>query len=441
MNKNISRRNFVKNSLKAGAILGFPTIIPSSVLGQNGAIAPSNRATIGVIGCGGRSNSCGSYLNYEKSEIVAVCDPVLERRLQRAEQWGVTDHYNDFRDILARDDIDAVHVVTGDHWHVPISLAAARAGKDIYCEKPLAISIEQDLAAREIVDKHNRIFQYGTQQRSSDGCRMGIELVLNGHIGDVQEIYVWAPSGSVGGIETRSPVPEGVDYDMWLGPSPKKPFSPERISSHGSWFIYDYAIGFIAGWGAHPLDQLQWWADHYNLGIPKKYKTTGNIPTEGLYNTATNWHMEATYANGLKMHFLDSNSAKKVGSVVPFNKTGEIASNNGTLFMGSKGWVSVSRGTFSASSDEIRYKAKDPGSVRLPIHRNHFQNFADCVLSREQPVASLNSAIHSDIISHLGDIGIRTGETLEWDPVKETIIGSSDAIKRMHRPMRAPWTI
>ena len=416
-------------------------MIPSRVLGKDGAVAPSNRATIGVIGCGSRSASAMAYKHHPKSEIVAVCDPVLERRTLRAKEWGVTDHYNDFRDLLAREDIDAVHIVTQDHWHVPMSLAAARAGKDVYCEKPLGISIEQDLAARQIVDDYGRVFQYGTQGRSMAACRMGIELVLNGHIGDVEEIFVWAPGGGGGGNSTPCAVPEGFDYDMWLGPAPKAPFCKDRVTNRGSWFVYDYAIGFIAGWGAHPLDQLQWWADHAKMGIPTEYTTTGSIDSDALYDTATNWKMEATYANGVKMHFLDVSSAKAPGSIVPFDQTGPIKPPNGTLFMGSKGWISVSRGTFSASSEDIRRKARDPGPIRLPQSRDHMANFADCVLSREQPVSDLNSAISSDIISHMGDIGIRTGETVRWDPKNQTVVGSPDAVKMMHRPMRAPWTL
>jgi len=427
----------------AGALLGFPTIIPSSVLGQNGGVAPSNRVTVGVIGCGGQSGACNSYVNYAKSEIVAVCDPFKSRQQKRAEQWGVQQRYTDFRELLARDDIDAVHVVTPDHWHVPISIAAARAGKDIYCEKPLGVSINQDLAAREIVDKHQRVFQYGTQQRSSDVCRMGIELVLNGHIGAVQELYVWAPGGVAGGGDpTPQPVPEDLDYDLWLGPAPMQPYSPDRVSNKGAWYVYDYALGFIAGWGAHPLDQLQWWADEAGLGIPVEYTTTGSLASGPLFDTVDQWQMQATYANGMKMRFYDSRTAQQIGPHLPAGM-GEpmVSRGDGTLFVGSKGWVSVSRGALMASSQDLRRKAKDPGPVRLPLSRNHRENFVDCVLRREQPVATLDSAIQSDIISHMGDIGTRTGATVKWDPVQATMVGSADAVAMMHRPMRAPWAL
>ncbi|UCD58338.1 MAG: Gfo/Idh/MocA family oxidoreductase, partial [Candidatus Hydrogenedentota bacterium] len=187
MSKKLSRRDVLKNgSFIAAVAVAGPNIVPSSVFG---ASAPSNRVNIGVIGCGNRSKVVIDYVDYEKSQIVAVADPIKERRLIRKKQAGGCDDYNDFRELLARDDVDAVHISTADHWHVPISLAAARAGKDMYTEKPLGISIEQDQAAREIVDKHRRIFQYGTQNRSLAQLRMGLELVLNGHIGKVKEVY------------------------------------------------------------------------------------------------------------------------------------------------------------------------------------------------------------------------------------------------------------
>jgi predicted dehydrogenase len=441
MQMKTTRQNFLKTSALLGAATGFPSIIPASALGKNGKASPSNRVTVGAIGCGGRSGACIEYVRYDKSEVIATCDPNTERRVRKAQEWGAKDHYNDFREMIARDDLDAVHVATGDYWHVPISIAAAKAGKDVYCEKPLGLSIEQDLATRQIVTKYNRVFQYGTQQRSQQHLRMGIDLVLNGHIGDVKEVFVWAPGGQSGGSTETEPVPEGFDMNMWLGPAPEAPFSTERcLRNQGAWFIYDYAIGFIAGWGAHPVDQLQWWADEINLGIPVEYKTTGTIPTKGLYNTATNWDMEATYANGIKLWFMDTGTAKLKKTAPGMDQLTKFP--NCTQFVGERGWVAISRSGLVCSSEELRRKAKDPGPIRLkPSTGGHKIDFVNSVLSRKQPVANLESAIMSDIICHMGDLCIRTGETLKWDPVKETIIGSDSAKKMMHRDMRAPWTL
>jgi len=437
-----SRRSFLKKSaIISTAAIGFPSIIPANVLGRNGTIPPSEKVNIGLIACGGRSGLSIGYHDYEKSQIVAVCDPVKERRLKRKEQFNNCDDYNDFRDLLARDDVDAVHISTADHWHVPISLAAAKAGKDMYTEKPLAISIEQDIAARAIVDKYNRVFQYGAQQRSQVQVRMGIELVLNGHIGDVKEIYVWAPHGESGGSPSPElPVPEGFDYDLWLGPAPKVPFCHDRCLDNtmrkGVYHIYDYAIGFIAGWGAHPVDMLQWWADNAGLEtIPVHYEGTGEIGIGGLFDTLTNWDVKCQYANGLPMYFMDDQTALS-------RKSHEgVEGEHGTLFVGTNGWVRVSRASWKVSPVELYKRGKNPGDIRLEVSMDQIQNFVDCVISRKQPVDDLHSAVRSDIICHLSEICIREGRPLTWDPVKETIVNDPAAAKRMHRPMRKPWTL
>ncbi len=436
------RRDFLKTILTGGAVAGFPSIIPSSALGKDGAVSPSERISVGLIGCGNRSAAANTYHGYEKSEIVAVCDPIKQRRLVKAQQFGGCPDYSDFRELLANKDVDAVHISTADHWHVPISLAAARAGKDLYTEKPLGISIEQDLAARQIMDKYNRVFQYGAQNRSTAQTRMGLELVLNGHIGEVEKIYIWCPPGQAGGSATPElPIPDGFDYNLWLGPAPQAPYCRDRIGGgvhNGIFHIYDYAIGFIAGWGAHPTDTLQWWADNTGMGIPVTYKGIGTIPAEGLFNTITHWDIEGTYANGLKMRFMDGPSMRKTKDIPHI---GEIPFGHGVLFVGSEGAVAVSRGTWKLFPDTLRMKAKDPGKVRLMVSKNHQRNFIDSVASRKQPVGDLASAVRSDIICHLSNICIRTGKTIQWDPAKETILGNPEAIKMMSRPMRKPWRL
>lgn len=425
----------MKRSAAAGAVTGFPTIIPSTVLGQNGNVAPSNKAAIGLIACGSRAGYAGMYQRYDKSEIVAVCDPFKGRREAFAKKFNDCDAYNDFRELLARKDIDGVHIATPDHWHVPIALLAAKAGKDVYAEKPLGRAIDEDLKARAIVDEYKRVFQYGAQQRSLTHVRMGIELALNGHIGDIKELYVWAPNGRSGGNKTPVPVPEGFDYDMWLGPAPEAPFCPDRVTSHGAWHIYDYAIGFIAGWGAHPMDMLQWWADNQGkMDIPVKYEGSGEWKPDDLYNTVTSWDVNCTYANGPRMRFMDT---RKANSAKPHPG---VAGGHGTLFVGTEGWVRVSRGGWMTSSEEIRQKAKDPGEKRLKVSRDQIQNFVDCILTREEPVDDLHSAVRSDVATHLSEIAIRTGKVIEWDPKRERIKDKVDR-KHMQHAMRKQWAI
>ncbi len=444
MGKKITRRRLLGNSARTvAAAVAFPTIVSASALGKDGKAPASDRVCVGTISCGGRSGAAGDYQRYGKSQIVAVCDPQTDRRMRHKKAYGNCADYNDFRELLANKDVDAVHIATQDHWHVPISIAAARAGKDMYTEKPLGISVEQCLAARQIVDKHKRMFQYGTQNRSMSQVRLGTELVLNGHIGKVKEVYVWAPQGQSGGSPTPVlPVPKGFDYDMWLGPAPKAPFCKSRALTggprNGIFHIYDYAIGFIAGWGAHPMDQAQQWADNAGLKIPVTYEGTGTIPTKGLFNTLTHWDMTCTFPNGLKMRFLDNQTARKNNNVPHIDK---MRFGHGSLWVGDKGWVAVTRGGWKVFPESLLKKAKDAGKKKLIVSGNHTRNFIDSCLSRTQPVSNLHSAVNSDMICHLCDISIRTGRKITWDPARETIVGDAEAAKRMHRAMRGPWTL
>ena len=437
----MTRRHFVRNTAVAGAAIGLPTIIPATALGRGGKASPNSKAQIALLGCGSRSGYAVGYTKYDKSAVVAVCDPVRERRLQRKQQCGGCADYADFREVLARKDVDAVHIATADHWHVPLALMAAWAGKDVYCEKPLGISIEHDKKARAIVDRFGRVFQYGAQQRSIAQVRMGIEVVLNGHIGEVTQAYIWAPHGESGGKLEEIAVPEGFDYDLWLGPAPRAPFCADRCfrtgsGSNGIFHIYDYAIGFVAGWGAHPADMLQWWLDHAGgAKMPVSCEAKGTIPTEGLFNTLTHWDAHFEYPGGLKMRFMDNETAARE------KPHPGVAGGHGTLFVGSEGWVRVSREGWEFSSDALRRTAKDAGPKKLPVSREQIHNFVDGVLSREQPVDNLHSAVRSDILCHLVDISARVGRKVVWDDRLETIVGDPEAQKMTSRALRKPWKL
>ncbi len=456
MNTKIHRRVF----LKAGTLaLGFPTIVPSSVLGKSGQIPPSERVNVGLIGCGGIvQGTQNKFFRNPKAQLMAVCDPIKERRLEKkaavdagyaklkgAGRYDGCVAYNDFRDLLANKDVDAVQISTGDYWHVPISIMAARAGKDLHTEKPLGLCINECLQMEKAVDKYDRVFQYGTEGRSMIGTRMGIELVLNGHIGDVQRIYAWAPPGRSGGDFAAGPIPDGTDYDLWLGPAPEAPFSPGRCPGTGStkaiFHYYDYAIGFIAGWGAHPIDIYQWWADHAGLDIPNTIEGTGVVPTEGVYNTITNWNVRYQYDNGPELRFYDHETAKeeipKVDEIKVFNPKWD----HGVIFIGTKGQLRVNRGTFMTDPVEIRSLGRNPGPVRLRESTQHETDWVDAILSRETPVSDVRSAVRSDIICHLGDIAIRTGRKVKWDDTAKTITDDEGARAMMYRQYRKPWSI
>lgn len=427
----LSRRNFLRNAAVWGSAIALPTIIPASVLGQS---SPGKRVTLGHIGVGGQGTGLlQGFLGVPQSQSVAVCDPIRERREAAAmnvDRRYAADRtagtfkgcraYNDFRELLARDDIDAVVVATPDHWHVPIALAAVRAGKDVYVEKPLGISMEEDQVMRETVHQHKAVFQYGTQQRSFDQhCGFAAELVRNGYIGKLKAIHVIAPNGETGGKPEPQPVPEGLDYDLWLGPAPVTPYTQDRVFGTGRWHIYDYAIGFIAGWGAHPLDIAHWGYPH----IPVEYEGTGRIPTEGLFDTVVDWNIRGSYANGAEFTL-------KTGSDL-------------TTFVGTEGWVAAGRArqTLAAEPASLLAVQIKPEQIHLLQDDNHYANFIKCVLSRRTPVSNIDSAVQSDFMSHLGDIAIRSGRKIRWDPEKERILGDDSARRMMKRALRSPWTI
>jgi len=428
--KRISRRNVLRNAAASvGAALVLPGIVPRSVFG---ATPPSSRVVLGHIGVGGQgSGLLGGFLGLPQGQSVATCDPVKERREGQAalidkhyasrsdkDTYKGCKAYNDFRELLARDDIDAVVIATPDHWHVPIALAAVKAGKDVYVEKPLGISVAQNKALREAVHRYGAVFQYGTQQRCfSTHCAFGCELVRNGYIGELKAIHVVAPDGGTGGNPTPQPVPEGLDYDMWLGPAPVTPYTHDRVFGTGRYFVYDYSLGFIAGWGAHPLDIAHWGYPY----IPVEYEGTGVIPTEGLFDTIVNWDVRGRYASGAEF------TLKPGGDK--------------TTFVGTEGWVAPSRGGISAEPESLVKVRIKPDEIHLLQDTHHYRNFLNAVLSRTTPASDIDSAVQSDFISHLGDIAIRTRRKITWDPKTEQIVGDEAAARMLTRPMRSPWRV
>lgn len=387
---------------------------------------------MGHIGVGGQGGGLlQGFLGVSASQSVAVCDPIKARReaaVKAAEGYYATQSdkstykgcraFGDFRELLERPDVDAVVVATPDHWHVPIAIAAVRAGKDVYVEKPLGICMEQDKAMREAVKRYGAVFQYGTQQRSfNQHCGFACELVQNGYLGELKAIHVVAPNGETGGNPSPQPVPEGLDYDLWLGPAPEAPYTHDRVFGTGRWHIYDYAIGFIAGWGAHPLDVAHWGYPH----IPVEIEGKGRIPTEGLFNTIVDWDLKGRYASGIEFTM----------------RTG----GDKTTFVGTKGWVAASRGGIEAEPASLLKAKIKPDEIHLLREKHHYADFASCVLNRRTPVSSIESAVQSDFISHLGDIAVRTGRKIRWDEKKETIVGDEMASRMMMRAMRSPWRL
>jgi predicted dehydrogenase len=426
-NRKLSRRVFLKGASAAvGSALLAPTIVPSSVFGAN---APSNRITTAQIGVGGRgSGQLRSFAHPDVSQVVAVCDPFKDRREKNAAyvnqvyKGDVCKPYNDLREMLAREDIEAVGIATPDHWHVPAALLAVRSGRHVYVEKPLGLSVEQDIVLREACRRHGAVFQYGTQQRSQDHVRYGCELVRNGRIGNLLSVEVVSPASGSGGSTDAIPAPEGFDYDLWLGPAPLAPYTRDRCTNQGAYFISEYALGFIAGWGAHPLDVAVWGLGDVPDAVPVEYEGWGSFPSEGLFDTATSWDVRGRLGSGVEFRF---------------RGPGE----NLTVFTGEKGKVHISRGYLRTEPESLKNEGIGPGELRLCKSVNHTYNFLDCVRSRQQTVNPVEVAVLSDTISQLSDIAIRTGRKIRWDPRQEKIIGDETASRMLKRALRAPWTL
>ena len=413
----LSRRGFLRGTASAVA---FPDVITSTALGNASTPGANDRVALGHIGVGNQ----GSYLFSRFQEVtaarsVAVADAFADRRTHAATVCRGK-AYADFREILARDDIDAVVVATPDHWHIPIAIAAARAGKDCYVEKPLGLSVSQDLACRKVFDETRRVFQYGTQQRSTAHCRLACELVRSGRIGKLLSLEVTAPNGGTGGSTAPAPVPPGFDYETWLGPAPRTPYTVDRCRPQGTYWVYDHSIGYLGGWGAHPLDLLVWGCDADTAG-PFTVEGTGKVPTAGLYDTVYDWDMTLRFADGVTMTFRPGKDSTK--------------------FVGTDGWIRVWREGWEAEPKGLLQARPGAGDVHLTASANHYANFVEAVRSRAGAVSPLADAVRSDLLSHLCDIAVRLGRKVTWDPKTERIVGDAEATARLNRPMRSPWTI
>jgi predicted dehydrogenase len=327
-----------------------------------------------------------------------------------------------------------VIIATPDHWHVPIGLAAVRAGKDVFMEKPPGHTLAQNKAMLDACVKLDRVFQYGTQQRSQEILRRGIELVINGTIGEIERIDIWAPRGSGGGSLEEIPVPDDLDYDLYIGPAPMKPCTKDRITSAGSWYCADYAIGFIAGWGAHPLDISIWGLDYDQQG-PFKIRGTGTVATpDALFNTITFWDVHMEFAGGIKTRFMSDDIAKRIVDAYRGNWD-----TDGTTFFGSKGWESLSRGGYAASNRDWFRQKQPEGAKRVPYQQNYYAAFIDAVRDHKASVAPVGDAVRLDALSHLSVLAIQSGKEILWDPKTYQIQSPAELNTRMSHEIRGPW--
>ena len=435
-----SRRQFLRRAAVAGGAVAAPYVITATALGADGRPPASERVVTGYLGTGPRGQlNLREQLICPEAQVVAVCDvwqPMRERAKAQVDAGYKNTSckaYVDFREVIARDDIDAVGIASPDHWHVPMAVAAMKAGKDVSVEKPLGVSFAQDRLCRDVVKRYDRVFQYGTEARMMAACRLGAELVRNGRIGEIREIRVKSPNSHPGGSHVPKPVPKELEYDLWLGPAPWRPYSGCPDSGDRWFHVYDYALGFIAGWGAHPLDLLLWAFDMHELG-PWEVEGTGVIPTTGCNDALNDWDVRIRLANGLQVSYYADGVPKDEHPRLA--KRGDYAQ-----LIGSEGWVAMFHGGMMCEPDSLRTSAFGPDDIRLPVSAGQERNFIDCVLSRETTIAPIEDAVRSDTISHISDIAIRAGRKITWDPVKEEIIGDPEATMMLTRAMREPWQL
>ncbi len=423
--KKLSRREFFATGARYAAGFGVgmtaPYIITSNALGAPGIAPASDKITLGTIGCGGQgTGDLGALMGTGEVQPLAVCD-CYESNRNRAKKraGGKVDTYNDFRNLLDRKDIDAVNIGTPDHWHAIIAIRAAQAGKDIYCEKPLSLTIRQGRAMVNAVRRYNRIFQTGSQQRSNWRFRQACELVRSGKIGKLIWVDTRVGGNPTCGWDPDEYAPPGLDWDMYLGPAPWAPFNRRRFIWDFRWF-WDYSGGNMTDWGAHHNDIAQWGMGTDQTG-PTWIDGTGQFPTEGLMETPVSYKATFTYANGLKV-------------------VCSSAGNNVT-FYGTEGQIDVNRGYIRSDPPDIINQPIGPSDVHLYVSNNHFQNFVDCVKERRLPVCDVEVGHRSVSVCHLGNISIRLRRKLKWDPVKEEIVGDEEANRWLDRPMRKPWRL
>lgn len=447
----VSRRDFLKKGLSASAVLGIPTIVPSAVFGAD---APGNRVNVGLIGCGNIGNYHKNWLiQWDDVRIVAVCDAYKSRRVAMAEELdkhygaNTVKVYDDFREVLSSPEVDAIFIGAHDNWHTPMAIAAARAGKDIFCQKPLALDLEQTKLLRNAVNDNKRIFQFGTQYRSESSYPKMVELVRNGYIGELKRIDVWCRNvrnnvdqyhGKPYGSTVEIPVPDDLDYDAWQGPSPLVPYTADRCTPWGGYHCPETSLGFVAGCAIHPLGIAQWGnkTDHTS---PVRYEGTGSVPAEGIFRTLERWDIMCDYENGVKLHMMDMETAKGVVQKYYLEKWTD---GDGVVFHGTEGWIGdFNMGTFSASNQELWKQELKPADERVYASKGHVRNFIDCVKSRKETICPVEMAIRCDTIAHLVDVAARTGRAITWDPKAEQIAGDAEAARMLTRPYREKWKI
>lgn len=416
----VSRREFLKRAAVAAAA-------PYVLSRPSWAAPPSERITLGLIGVG---NMGGGHLHAlvgnRDFQIAAICDVKAWQREaalrkvveaygaeQPSGKFAGCDTYNEFERVLERDDIDAVLIAVPDHWHAIIAIAACKAGKDVYCEKPLSLTVREAEAMEAAARRYGRVFQTGSQQRSSANFRLACELVRSGRIGEVQTVHVGIGGPSQERYLPAEPLPSGIDWERWLGPTPWYAYNSERCSGSysGGWrLIRNYSGGMMTDWGAHHFDIAQW-----GLGMDGSGPVEIIPPKQAEERTLT-----YRYANGVTMYH---------------------GGANGILFTGTEGKIEVNRGHFQTWPESIGKSPLGPNDVHLYESPGHHEDWLRCVRERRQPICDVAIGASSVTVCHLGNIAWWLGRVLHWDPAQRVIVGDDESSRWLDRPRRAPWRL
>lgn len=448
----LPRRRFLQQSATLAGTALLPAVVPVRLL-RGGETSPVNQVRLGCVGLGIQgTGNMRTFLGHPEVCVTAVCDVHAG---QLAKGKGVVDAFysntacrafRDFRELVASPDVDAVQITTPDHWHPLIALEALRHGKHLYYEKPMGWSFRAAQAVRRAVRERKVVFQFGTQQRSGGNFRLACELVRNRRIGELRTILVGVPGSVPCPLPPDEPVPPELDYELWLGPAPLKPYSFERVRpytsrpgepwtrNYSTWYhISDYCLGFIGNWGIHHLDIAQWGHGTEDTG-PVAVEGRGTFPDAGLADCALTWQVENRFADGVTLVHMDDETSQRH----PLQKNGH---GHGILFLGTEGWVHVDRSGIETHPASLRDFKPGDRDVRLLRSYNHHGNFIDAIKGRSQPAAPIDASVRSDTLCWLDQVAIKLARPLRWDPVKEDFVGDAEASAMLDRPMRAPWRI
>jgi len=433
MNRLLRRRRFLKTAILSAGAAGMAAGAPM-VWSQDASGAASKKITIGCIGVGGMgTGNMKNFLGLGDCRVVAVCDAYENRRKQAKETVDATYEdkgcamFADYRDLLARRDIDAVMIAVQDHSHALVATAAAKAGKDMYCEKPLGVSVAQGRAIRDAVRKAGRVFQTGTWQRSERKFQHACELARNGYVGKIHtvEVATEGPQYRPGykGTMDPQPVPPGFDWEMWRGAAEAKPYNPGRVAWPDWYLIWDYCAGFITNWGVHHLDIANWGCPTVGAE-PCEIECNATYRHEGFTDNVDAWKATLVYPGGLKMIFSDS-----------------VQQKSGCKFIGDEGWVHVDRSGIWAAPESLLKVKLNSTDRPLTDAKHHGDNFLQCVRSRKDPVSDVDAAHRASTLGLVCDIAARLKRKLKWDPKSERFVGAEDADRMLTRPLHNGWKL